>query len=472
MAFRQQKILGLALGDGSILAAEVHLRGRKRTIHRTGEFPLDESNLHDSVQLGKELAAFLRSTGITAKDAVIGLSADWLVLKEFRVPQAGPEALPNILRLQAEQEFSFDPKDLIVDCDFNPTTSDSQTVLLVASLRQRVGQLQALVQAAGLKTLAVTPTAMALANATPSKDPATGLTVYLRPACAEIALHEGGRVRQVRAVPLSAGGDMPVAEYRAQTIASEIRRLLLKMPDSKSAPFELALWNGIEDSSPLPAELESLLPVSVLAAQDMAALGLGSTGRDEEENIRFAPAAAVALAGAAHPSIDFLHSRLATVEKSSRGRQVAWAAILILAVGASIAAGWKEWSEKTDVVAHLTDNIENMRDGVTKADRFNQKVLAASSWFEHRPGYLACMREVTLAFPKEGRIWANRLSVRDDMRVLVSGKTEDEREVLEVLDQLKKSKTVRNAKLLHVREESGKARTVSFALSFQYGSEE
>jgi len=58
--------------------------------------------------------------------------------------------------------------------------------------------------------------------------------------------------------------------------------------------------------------------------------------------------------------------------------------------------------------------------------------------------------------------------VREDLRAVVSGKSRDEKTVLEVLDRLKQSKALADVKLLHLREAGGSSREVSFAIRFTF----
>jgi tRNA pseudouridine-54 N-methylase len=95
-------------------------------------------------------------------------------------------------------------------------------------------------------------------------------------------------------------------------------------------------------------------------------------------------------------------------------------------------------------------------------------VLFARRWREQGPRFLECLRELTLAFPAEGRIWTTSLAIREDMRGLVSGKSVDDKAVLELLDQLKKDAAFTDVKLVYIREAGGNVREVAYAISFVF----
>jgi len=93
------------------------------------------------------------------------------MLKDKTVPPLTPENLAGMLRLQAERDFSLEPRDLAVDyCAGERRMGEgadpgSLTVLVVAALRERVEQIGAMLKAAGVSLRAVTSSALALAQA-------------------------------------------------------------------------------------------------------------------------------------------------------------------------------------------------------------------------------------------------------------------------------------------------------------------
>ena len=109
------KVLGVAIGERSLLVAEV-VAGDRPEVKRLAEFVYPEGiSPHKPEELGTALAEFLRENKFSAKSAVFGLPARWLVVKAKEVPPADPSTLANLLRLQAEGEFSSELKDLVYD---------------------------------------------------------------------------------------------------------------------------------------------------------------------------------------------------------------------------------------------------------------------------------------------------------------------------------------------------------------------
>ena len=131
---RRKKVLGLALGERSLLAAEIIVAGEQPTVTAVGEMPYPEGiSVNTPAELAKPLAEFLRSKGFTARQVVVGLPAKWLVVRPKEVPPVDAATVTEMLRLAAESEFPTDIKDLVFD--FTGTLGDHQakSVLLMAT---------------------------------------------------------------------------------------------------------------------------------------------------------------------------------------------------------------------------------------------------------------------------------------------------------------------------------------------------
>jgi Tfp pilus assembly PilM family ATPase len=126
---RRGKALGIALGDRSLTVAEVHSGQGRYEVGRVAEFTFPAGiGLQQPEQLGAALAQFLQEQGFTAKSAVFGLPAKWVLSKHKEVPAADEGILNETLRIQAEGEFSPELKDLV----FEYAGGSAGSVLLMA----------------------------------------------------------------------------------------------------------------------------------------------------------------------------------------------------------------------------------------------------------------------------------------------------------------------------------------------------
>ena len=470
-----RRILGLAVTERSITAAEVGVVRGRRTVLRAAEFPMAPGEAApDPAQLGKALRQFLRQHRFSASRCVIGLGARWLVAKEKSLPPTAPDMLAGVLAIATEREFASDPKDLAFDYCNPVASAQGQSVFLVAAPRRNVDHVVAAAQAAGLKVAAVTSTTMALASATGGPPSPRRLVLYLSPTAAELSLQSDGGFRLLRRLPVSpppevATGSAPLNGW-IENLAGELGRVVTLLPGEKTPPqdLDLLIWNA----SGLPAEAMGALGTRVPLRTRLCALPSDMEIADGPAPPagELAAAAALALAGLNRPmlTVDFLHSRLNPRKKLALRKKAVWAAALaavVLVAGVALALDWR--SEVRDV-QDLKDQLDGMKDALAAARDVVDKAALAQGWYDRRPKHLDCLRELTLAFPAEGRIWATSLAIGEDMRILVSGKASDERAVLEVLDRLKGSPGFSDVKPLYIREVGGGVREVSFAISLSF----
>jgi len=472
MTLKAHRFLGLAVEEQGVQAAEVRIVGGRCELVRAGEFAFPAGlSLADPAPLGKALRQFLRENRFSATRAVLGIPAGWLMAKEKDVPPAPAEAVAGILRMQAERDFSSEPADLVIDYADGADSGGAGPVLLVAALRRKTDQVAEMARAAGLKALSLTASAMALASAAGRSQSAAACVLWLRPHHGELTLRVGGRFRVVRHLPLDGG---PGEGRGLEGLADQVRRLVSLLPgtEASTGPETLVIWNGSGLSPDALRGVGERLSMKVEPAEGLSALRITKTCfPGEEDGTRFAAAAALALAGARSkpPAVDFLHSRLAAKKKRmALGRRAVWAAILAVALavaGTSLLLDW-QW-ERRDVAA-LRDRLEEMDGDIRAARSMTRRVSLARRWYDRTPRLLDCLRGLTLAFPAEGSIWTTSLGLREDMRGIVSGKSVDERTVLEVLDTMKARDDFSDVKLLYMRGADRGSREVSFAISFAF----
>jgi hypothetical protein len=194
----------------------------------------------------------------------------------------------------------------------------------------------------------------------------------------------------------------------------------------------------------------------------------------EGEGRQFAAAAALGLAGARREllTVDFLHSRIMPKKSKLPARYALWAAALGLTlILCGLFLFW-DWQKDKEEVAALNVRLEGMKKDIDAAQSIVQKVSFARSWYSGRPKILDCLRELALAFPPEGRIWVTSLAMREDKRGVISGKSLDEKSVLEVLDTLKGNGIFSDVQMLYMRDTGKSSQEVSFAINFTFHGKE
>src|SRR5438477_5933290 len=191
MILRSNNFLGVSLGDRSIACAEVAVNGPRKIVRRMTTFPLTpELSLDKPAALGQALAAFLRQHKFSASRAVVGIPAKWLIALEKEIPPSGEEQARGILLLQAERLAVAESGDMVFDYSGKPDPKAPNKVLLVGCLRQRLDQIEAIFDAAGISVQAITSSTLTLARGVSNTDDDVPMLVLARQGAEMVWRHE------------------------------------------------------------------------------------------------------------------------------------------------------------------------------------------------------------------------------------------------------------------------------------------
>jgi len=473
----KRKMLGLAVTSRSITAVEVVAANGGGRTSRAAEFVFpDGAGLQEPVPLGKALRQFLRRKGFSASRCVIGMEANWLTARAKELPAGAGESVPEILSLMVEREFASDRKELVFDYALGTETGGERSALLVAAPQRVLDQLAAVAQAAGLTVARVTASTMALAGSTNGSAAEYRLVLHLFGGGAELALHSDGALRMMRRLPVSvpagaAAGEAPANGWLSD-LTDQLRRVVALLPGGESqaeAARELLVWDeaGLDPEACQALSEQLALPIRLCKGPD----GLEPAGvRSPSPGAQFSAAAAMALDAlrGRPPAVDLLHSRLAPRKMLAVGRKVVWAAAIVatlIVAGTVLALDWRRDSLDASLMA---SKLRDMAGDLAEAKATITKVTFARPWYNQRPTYLDCMRELAVAFPEEGLIWTTSLGIQEDMQVVFSGKAVSESAVLDVLDRLKANPKLAGVQLLYTRDADRSGREVAFSMSFTF----
>ncbi len=483
-SLRLNKVIGLSLGEQSLLAAELvatdkgqpEVRLRAEMRYPAGVTPANPA------ELGAALGAFLRDQKFTARHAVVGLPAKWLIVKPKSVPPADPATLADLLRLQAEGEFSAELKDLTYDYAADTTSGQPSSVLLIATPQRYVDGAVALCDAAKLTAAAVTPSAVALGVATAAGSAgSTPIVMAVGPSGAELTAQAGGAPSAIRHLRAPAGGES-VGENKP--FLGELRRAVSTLP--ASGVRQMVLWGTNADAAALGESLGIAVRAGELPSLGVNPNGTASLG----DGRQYAAAVALALSamGEQRQAIDFLHSRLAPPPVR---RIPQWAVTAALALVALIACAY--WAndvqqDRQRTLDDLTRQVDDRKLTADDARAFVDKVSFAKRWHGGSPRYLACLRDLTDALPRDSETYATNLTLHeparptgaaaqaaaakasDDLTLIgrLEGKTSNQIRAQQVVDKLKALPTFQSVKLLGTNEVGGRERAVTFSVTFDY----
>jgi hypothetical protein len=463
----------MALGERSMFVAEV-VAGEPPQVKRLEELVYPEGiSATQPQQLGETLAKFLREHQFSAKTAVVGIPVKWLVMRRKEVPPTDEATLADLLRLQAEAEFSTELKDLVYDY-VAEEGSAATSVLLMATQRKFVDDMSAICQAARLNLVAITPSALALGKATSNESDRNLLVLAVNPSGSELAVQQGAATGVIR--HLRSPSPQP-------PFVSELRRAVSTLAPT-SGEREMVLWDGGGlDTDSLGEQLGFKVRSGNLPELGVEASETGLNG----ESSRYAPAVALALAGmTGRPAVDFLHSRLAPPKKARVPR---WAILAAVAGIGLIAWGVTSYIDLQNKERDLQSKqamIAANKPLRETAGKFVAMVSTAQAWHGGDPRYLYCLRDLTAAIPDDGQTYATNFTVREppkaassatsaqaksvNPRTLIgqlNGKTADQQNVQTLIDRIRANKAFSDVKL-GATQDLGRDRGVSFAVSFTY----
>jgi hypothetical protein len=454
------KAVGLAIGQKSILIAEVQAKGAgQRAVQQTTEFVYPEGiSLATPAELGKALGQFLRAQKIGTRDAIIGLPAKRLVTRKKDVPPAQAAMAASTLRLQAEGEFSSEHGGLVMDFAGLTSTTEPTSVLLVATARDCIDQCTALAAAAGLRLRAITATAAALARVTGGLVNGEGVIVSVAPGNSELVVQHGDAPSQLRHLNVS---EVESPEALA-ILAGEIRRTVAALPRNGS-PLTLAVWDRQGDGGRMSGRLQERLNLPVTSPDFASGIAGGANLKP------FAPAIAVALAGtdASPLPLDFLHSRLAPPRERSNKRALGWAiAVAAAFVIAGIVAAM-DLNQKESELADLQKRVNAMSDDVKTAQTAADRLRIARAWNSRNPRFVACLRDLTALFPDEGSVYATSLTLENDGSGRLTGKASTQQLALALKDKVMAAKGFTKPQL-EMRDSDRSDRETTFVITFVY----
>jgi hypothetical protein len=443
---RAKRLLGITVGERSLLIAEVANDPDAVRVTHTVEFPYPpEANLENPHRLGKALEPFLKWHGFSARRAVFGVPAKWLISTRYEMPPTDAKTAADVLYLHASEKIARELGEMVFDYAGQVSATEPTVLLLVGLQRRWMDRVLALAEGAGIKAVAVTPIAAALSSVT-ALHAGNSLVLSLQSETAELTVQEGGEIRSLRHIA-------------AASIAAELRRTVATTPHRG-----LAIWddtgsgNGHIDADGLEV-VEAKPQWLEVAASNLI------DGR------RGLPAAALALALRARerPSLEFLHPRLTPPKVRRFGSRTQWLATAAAALFLAVIVGYADIAGLEHQIDMTNTQLASLSPGLLRASPFVANMRFAEAFKIGRPKFLACLRDLTTALPADGQTYFTDFVMKGDMKGLVVGRSSNEQNVINLTDALSAGGQFAemNCKL-DAHEARGNGNEVAFTLNFTY----
>lgn len=458
--------LALMFQETSVSIAQISMGRKKHSPLQAATFDLPAPLTADNAEtLGQGLRSFLRSKHLSAKTAVAGVPAKWVVGRPIQIPPTASENVARLLAIQAEQAFSINYDDLVVDYSARISPDKASRVLLVAMQRSRLNEIQTLVKSAGLQLASVTPTAAATSLfSLTSARPHCG--IYTQNEHCDYVLCGEGLLREIKHIPAR------LRDGETNGVSPDLRRqlILAGQNEGTSNPLEVLLWPDSADSGDSLGLLRDAVDAGSRVRRGREALL--EVGHDCSDDLEPMYDATIGLALARNETdlslIDFLNSRLAVKAETSYRKAIVWS--LLLGFLLIVAVGGLTWIYHQDklAVAASQQELQANEGAHVAALALKQKFAQASTWYSGRPVYLDCLRELTLAFPERGDIWIRSLSLDADGSGAVMGDAIDRVSVNRVIDKLVQSAAFAHVENRGTHSIGGNSRNVAYTILFQY----
>lgn len=473
MIGRASSFLGLAFSELGIACAEVSASGDKRSVRRTAAFVFTaELSLAKPDAAGAALAAFLREKRFAASRVVAGIPARWMMASEKEIPPANEQQARAALQMQAERMGSGDSGEIVFDFVGKPNPHAASRVLLVGLPRAQLDRVHRILDVAGLNIAAITSTGLATSDGL-NGDENERPMLLIGPGGAEMVLRGVGSTRALRHMALTPNGQ---GKPSVQALGSELRRAVaLGMSNGTQ---EMLLLDGIGLGADQVAELSTRVGVQMRTGEEWKLLGVTADsvtssqalGGESRPIALFAPAVSLALAGSKSEAlpVDFTHSRLAPAKKQRLGRNAILgitAAVLVVAGIILLAVQIHKSQGELDAI---NVQIKQIEDRSKPAQTLVDHVTYAQTYFDQRPPALECLRQLTLSFKDDEKIWVTSFNFHADGKCTLQGKAADQDTALAMVERLKKNPKFTAVERLDVHEADPRSHEWQFSFNFTY----
>jgi Tfp pilus assembly PilM family ATPase len=338
-------------------------------------------------QIGARLAEVMGADAVGKATTIVGVARDNVQIKLLSLPPAPDNELPDLVRFQAEREFTTLGSEAALDfIPLSGSETTPHTVLAVALSPAGINEAREVSQAADLEPDRITVRALAAVSFVMRAGTvdSTGVALVVNPLAdeADLSVVDAGRVVLMRTVRLP---DSEQAVARQRTLSGEIRRTIAAArQQAADRPVDKLVMcgssAGIDKIDGLGEDLG--IPVTLFDPVTNAPAGLTGTRVPAESLSRFSAVLGMALSEVDRkpPIVDFLNVRR-KVEKQrfTRTHAIAAAAAAVIVL-AAVAAMWRQSASVSSKLVALQDQIKRQEAELKNYAPHLEQHAAVSKW--------------------------------------------------------------------------------------------
>ena len=268
--------VAIEINENQLMVATAKTSGRSVKINHA--FSLDITADEPASELGERLKQELDSRGLMRAEALCIVSRQQVEIREFTLPPAPDNELPNLVRFQAKSEFTALSDDWLLDyVPFEGIEDGPRRVLATALSPEHVNQLTEITDAANIKFKRVLFRPYSLCDLMTARldDGEERLLIDPTGDQVDLTVTLGSKLLATRTVRIAGLGD---DDASSKKLLGEIRRTLASCSGAlkNKELSEFIFCGSKENFGPVIEHLESTLEGPVAVAEPASWLEPGS----------------------------------------------------------------------------------------------------------------------------------------------------------------------------------------------------
>lgn len=467
MTFKKQKtssILGLAFEGNRLEVVVLRRTNGHFQVQKSASSQLALSPLTGDPELvGREIRNVLDQAGIREKRCVVGIPLNWILTLQVNIPELPEADVESFLQLEAERGFVTGHEGLMIAqsrCQAGPT---QQATLMAAPLTQ-IASLEAVLKAAQLRPVSLTPAITALQN--PQK--VTALALSISSGSIDLQISCGGGLIALRAIEGTVESEGTQRRLDADVVAREIRITLGQLPEGFQTSIKhLRVFGRGDLARRFVTDITPRAEAMGFELELLEQCGPGCFENILPAQTPLSPALALAaqyLDDAAQP-FEFLPPRVSPWKRFLASKaSVRKLGIVASAVGAVIAAVGGAFLYQEYLISTLENKIAAIDPQVQKLEEAQKQIRRYRPWFDESYRSLMIIQKLTEAFPEDGSVTAKTLEIKEASTVTCSGVARNNQSLLKVLEKLRATKSFGSVNVENIRGQA----PVTFTFNLQW----